>query len=143
MVNDVDPVTGTSALFEAIEILDHDLIDRLCDKGARTNNNDWQKLGEMLIDLTKRQQYEKISALVNLARRRPEIELDLDYRDKEMGRTVLHYTATVGRKDIAELYVQSSLNCDILAIDNEGLNAADIAKRHGHAEVEEYLRNQF
>ena len=134
MVNDIDPVTQTSALFLAIDQLDHELIDKLCDKGAHTSSNDWQKLGELLIDLAKENNFIKMSSIVNLARRRPEIELDLDYRNHE-GRTVLHYAAWNGNKEMVELVLTCGLGCDIMAMDNDGNNAADIAKQRQHKEV--------
>src|SRR4051812_19115272 len=53
-VNEVDPVTKESALYHAIVALDHDLINRLCDRGAHTTSEDWLKIGDLIIDLTKK-----------------------------------------------------------------------------------------
>ncbi len=60
-----------------------------------------------------------------------------------MGRSALHWAALDGDKQTCELLLNCGLGCDILGVDNDGLNAADLAKTKGHRELEEFLREQF
>lgn len=124
-INELDPITHCSALYKAIVKLDFQLINRLCDRGARTVAEDWQKLGNYLIQLVKNCNATEItfeenvdidvnkftvestlentddttvkifSQFINLARRRTEIEIDLNFHDSE-GRTALMYAAMNG-----------------------------------------------
>lgn len=142
-INEIDPTNKTSALFYAIIQMDYDLINRLCDNGAVIGSKDeWQKIGEYIIQLTKDNNINALSALIKLIKDRKEIECDLTYHDVD-GKTAVMYSAISGNLEICELLLNANLGADILHIDQDGNTAADLAMQHKHNHIEQYLRNQF
>ncbi|KAL0097851.1 hypothetical protein J3Q64DRAFT_1807668 [Phycomyces blakesleeanus] len=62
------------------------------------------------------------------------------YRDKnERGWTVLHFAARYGQLEVAT-FLSSQAGCDILAVNNEGKTAADVAEFWGHDKVSKVLK---
>lgn len=141
-INDIDPTNKTSALFYAIIQMDYDLINRLCDNGAKTSKDEWQKLGEYIIQLVKDNNINALQTLIQLIKDRNEIECDLTYHDID-GKTAIMYAAINGNQQICEILLNCGLGADILHVDQDGNTAADLANIHKHQHVEDYLRNQF
>eukprot|EP00484_Ammonia_sp_Unknown_P030255 CAMPEP_0197031704 /NCGR_PEP_ID=MMETSP1384-20130603/10626_1 /TAXON_ID=29189 /ORGANISM="Ammonia sp." /LENGTH=791 /DNA_ID=CAMNT_0042461271 /DNA_START=22 /DNA_END=2397 /DNA_ORIENTATION=+ len=141
-INEIDPSNKASALFYAIIQMDYDLINRLCKNGAKTSKDEWQKLGEYIIQLVKDNKMDALQALVDLIKQRKEIECDLTYADID-GKTAVMYAAMNGNEQICQLLLNCGLGADILHVDQEGNTAADIAEQYKHNHVAEYLRNQF
>ena len=141
-INEIDPSNKTSALFYAIIQMDYDLINRLCDSGAKTSKDEWQKLGEYIIQLVKDNNIETLEKLIKLIKDRKEIECDLTYHDID-NKTAIMYGAINGNLNICKLLLNCGLGADILHVDQDGNTAADLAKMNNHKEVEDFLRNQF
>ena len=141
-INEIDPTNKTSALFYAIIQLDYDLINRLCNNGAKTSKDEWQKLGEYIIQLVKDNKYDTLQKIIKLIKERKEIEIDLTYHDID-GKTAIMYSAINGNEKICELLINCNLSADILHVDQDGNTAADLAKMHNHKRIEEFLRSQF